>query len=101
MTWVEVGSATPDDGELVSVAAGSTTVVVARAGGALFALDGWCTHAECPLGDGWLEDDAVRCACHGALFDLATGAVIEGPADEPVATYPVRVTGERIEVQLP
>ena len=67
----------------------------------LFAVDGWCTHDECPLGDGWLEGHALRCACHGALFDLTTGAVIDGPADDPLATYPVRVTDGVLEVLMP
>jgi nitrite reductase/ring-hydroxylating ferredoxin subunit len=100
VSWVEVPSP-PEDGELVSVDAAGTVVVVGRAGGSWFAVDGWCTHAECPLGDGWLEDGALRCACHAALFDLGTGAVLEGPAEEPLVTYPVRVADGRVEVDVP
>ncbi len=101
MTWVEIAAATPVDGELITVEAGAASLVIARANGTVFAVDGWCTHDECPLGDGWLEGDAVRCACHGALFDLTTGAVIDGPTDDPLATYPVRVTDGVLEVLLP
>ena len=43
----------------------------------------------------------MRCACHGALFDLATGEALEGPAVEPVGVYPVRIVDGRVEVQLP
>lgn len=101
MTWIDATSASLPDGTLVSLVHGDRHVAVGRAAGTWHAVDGWCTHAECPLGDGWLEDAAVRCACHGALFDLATGAVLEGPAAEPVAVFATRVSGERIEVEIP
>jgi 3-phenylpropionate/trans-cinnamate dioxygenase ferredoxin component len=65
------------------------------------AFDPWCTHADCPLTDGWIEDGGVRCACHGALFDLGDGAVREGPADRPMGLYPVRVVGGRLELERP
>jgi nitrite reductase/ring-hydroxylating ferredoxin subunit len=48
-----------------------------------------------------VEREAIRCACHGSLFDLATGAPLEGPADEAVRTYPTRVVGERVEIDVP
>jgi 3-phenylpropionate/trans-cinnamate dioxygenase ferredoxin component len=101
MTWVDATAAGLPDGTLVAVNSGAVTAVLARAEGAWHAVDSWCTHAECPLSDGWVEGSAVRCACHGALFDLASGAPLEGPADEPVAIYPTRVVGDRVEVDLP
>jgi len=101
VTWVDVTAATLPDGTLVSVAHQASLAAVARVDGAWLAVDGWCTHQECPLADGWVEDRAVRCACHGALFDLATGEVLEGPATEPVIVYPTRVSGDRVEVELP
>lgn len=100
MTWVEAASAGSPDGTLAGLDAGGTRLIVARAHGAWHALEAWCTHAECPLDDGWLEDAAVRCACHGALFDLATGVPIEGPAAEPLRLFPVRVSGDRVEVLI-
>jgi 3-phenylpropionate/trans-cinnamate dioxygenase ferredoxin component len=101
LTWVDATSASLPDGTLVAVSAAGSMVAVARAAGAWHAVDAWCTHAECPLTDGWLEEAAVRCACHGALFDLATGEALEGPAVEPVAVYATRVTEGRVEVDVP
>jgi 3-phenylpropionate/trans-cinnamate dioxygenase ferredoxin subunit len=101
VTWVDVTSATLPDGTLVSVAHGASLAAVARVDAEWRAVDGWCTHQECPLGDGWVEDGALRCACHGALFDLETGAALEGPATEPVAVYATRVNSGRVEVDLP
>ena len=51
------------------------------AGDRYVAFETWCTHAECPLGDGWLEGEAIRCACHGvALLARRTVPSLEGPA---------------------
>ncbi len=100
MTWHDGTSSLLPDGSVVGVRAGEALVVLARAGDRWHALDAWCTHAECPLTDGWVEDEAIRCACHGALFDLATGEPLEGPADEPVRTFRTRVSGERVEVEV-
>ena len=75
-------------------------IALARVGGAWHAVETWCTHAECPLSDGWVEGGAIRCACHGSLFDLATGDVLEGPAEEPVRVFPTRVAGDRVEIEL-
>jgi 3-phenylpropionate/trans-cinnamate dioxygenase ferredoxin component len=101
MSWVDAAAAGLPDGTLVSVNSAAVTAAVARAAGVWHAVDSWCTHAECPLSDGWVEGSALRCACHGALFDLASGASLEGPADEPLTTYPTRIVGGRVEVDLP
>ncbi len=100
MTWVDVAAASLPDETVFPVDAGSATVALARVDGDWHAVDAWCTHAECPLSDGWLEGAAIRCACHGSLFDLATGEVLEGPAEEPVLVYPTRVVGDRVEIEL-
>lgn len=41
-----------------------------------------CTHAGCVLSG--LRDDVAVCSCHGSTFDPATGAVLQGPAEEPL-----------------
>lgn len=101
LTWVRVDVGGLADGELRDVTTGSGRLGVARVGGAVYAFDVWCPHAECPLTDGWVEGGAVRCACHGSLFDLATGEALEGPTDEPVRTFLTRVVDDRVEVELP
>lgn len=100
MTWVDAADAALPDASVVAVDAGGTTVAVVRAEGAWHAVEAWCTHAECPLSDGWVEAAAIRCPCHGSLFDLETGAPLEGPAEEPVRVFATRVAGDRVELEL-
>ena len=98
MTWIDAADASLPDETVVAVDAGRIAVALARVDGAWYAVETWCTHAECPLSDGWIEGAAIRCPCHGSLFDLATGDVLEGPADEPVRVFPTRVAGVRVEI---
>lgn len=100
MTWVDGADAALPDESVVAVTAGGTMVALARVTGAWHAVETWCTHAECPLSDGWVEGTAIRCPCHGSLFDLATGEALEGPAEEPVRVFPTRVVGDRVEIEL-
>jgi nitrite reductase/ring-hydroxylating ferredoxin subunit len=101
MTWVDAADASLPDESVVGVNVGETLVALARVEGAWHAVEAWCTHAECPLSDGWVEGAAIRCPCHASLFDLTTGAPVEGPADEPVRVFATRVAGERVEIELP
>lgn len=101
MSWVDATSASLPEGTVVTVTDGPTTAAVVRAeGGVWHAVDVWCTHAECPLTDGWVEGASIRCACHGALFELATGEPLDGPALEAVRVYATRVVEGRVEVEL-
>lgn len=100
MTWVDAADASLPDGTVVAVEAGGTLVALAKAAGAWYAVEAWCPHAECPLSDGWVEGAAIRCSCHGSLFDLATGDVLEGPAKEAVRVFPTRVTRDRVEIEV-
>ena len=101
MTWVDAADASLPDESVVAVDGGGASIALARTGGAWHALETWCTHAECPLSDGWVEGTSIRCACHGSLFDLATGRVLEGPAEEPVRVFPTRVRKNRVEIEVP
>ena len=101
MTWVDLASASLPDETVLGATVRDTRVAVARVDGVWHAVEAWCTHAECPLSDGWVEAAAIRCPCHGSLFELATGEPLEGPADRPVRTFATRIVDDRVEVDLP
>ena len=48
-----------------------------------------CTHKGGPLADGVLICGTVQCPWHGSQFDVRTGAVKCGPAEQPIETYPI------------
>lgn len=88
------------DGELEAFAAGGTEIAVANVGGTYYAINDTCTHQQCSLANGDLEGTTVVCACHGSEFDVRTGEVLGPPATEPVASYPVRVEGDDLQVEV-
>jgi nitrite reductase/ring-hydroxylating ferredoxin subunit len=99
--WEAIGLAEEDlpPGSLRAAAVEGREVAIARlADGTLAAFDEWCTHEECPLSDGWLEGRSVVCYCHNAAFDLETGTVMRGPAEDPLRIFTVRVEDGRILV---
>ena len=79
---VPVGEAPIVDGTLITQpSAGVFKGFVAR-----------CTHAGCALA---LKNGGIECPCHGSQFEL-DGAVLRGPAVEPLVARPVRLQGGQI-----
>lgn len=68
--------------------------------GQVYAIDDRCPHAGASLAAGELCDGEVICTRHGAMFDVRSGEVVGPPADQDVATWPVRVTDGRIEIGI-
>lgn len=77
-----------------------TRITLANVAGTIFAIDDTCTHRGCSLGDGKLDGSTVQCACHGSRFDVTSGAVVRGPAEDPVRSYPVHVASGEVQVDL-
>ena len=64
-------------------------MLLARNGGALFAIGAECTHYHGPLAEGVLVADTVRCPWHHACFSLRSGEALRAPALDPVTCWRV------------
>lgn len=84
---------------MTKVVVDGTTVAVAHVAGRLYGFDDSCTHLQCSLSDGDLEGATVVCPCHFGRFDLATGAVLEGPPPRPLRTWKVTAADGVLEVE--
>jgi uncharacterized protein YbjT (DUF2867 family)/nitrite reductase/ring-hydroxylating ferredoxin subunit len=69
--------------------------------GGFCATQATCTHRQGPLSEGSLDGTTVTCPLHGAQFNVWTGAVVRGPARDPLKTYRVTVEGEIGRVEVP
>lgn len=79
---VGVGEAVIVDGTLITQpSAGVFKGFIAR-----------CTHAGCALA---VKSSGIECPCHGSKFEL-DGAVLRGPAVDPLVARPVTVRGGEI-----
>ena len=76
-------------------------VAIARVEGRLYAFDDLCTCADqaCPLSGGLLTGATIMCQCHGSRFDVASGAVINGPATVALNSYEVKEVDGSIQVR--
>ena len=97
--WMPVGTVDEfpaERGKLVKI--GARRIGVYRQGEQWYALKDACPHAGVGLSQGPVKDGAVLCVGHGWTFDLASGGVRQGAKACKVATYPVRVVGNVVEV---
>jgi nitrite reductase/ring-hydroxylating ferredoxin subunit len=76
-------------------------ICVARVDGRLYAFDDLYTGARgvCPLSGGLLAGTTIMSQCDGSRFDITTGAVINGPATEPLNVHEVREVDGSIQVR--
>jgi len=100
--WVTIGSVEDvGPGRLRGVQLDDLWLAVAKLeNGALAAFQEWCTHEECQLSEGDLEDTKVICYCHGAEFDVSSGAVLKGPATDPIEIYEIRAVDGQLQVSV-
>ena len=98
MARVSAGSKLAE-GEMRVFDIDGTQVSVAAVGGRLYAFDDACTHMGCSLGEGKLDGTTVTCPCHGSQFDVTSGAVIRGPAHQPVRSRSVEVQGDELQIE--
>jgi nitrite reductase (NADH) small subunit len=64
------------------------------------AIENKCPHKGGPLCDGIASGSTVVCPLHGRRFDLETGMAVRASEPACVATYPTRVDGGIIFVNV-
>ena len=85
---VPVGSAL-----VVEVTGGSSVVVAQPTAGEVVGFSALCTHQGCAV---TVDDAELDCPCHGSRFDALTGAVLQGPATEPLTPFAVTLDGNSV-----
>ncbi len=98
------GAANLAPGEMRTIHLADRALLLVNLEGTYHVVDDTCTHEGCSLGEGYLDDvdGVVECPCHGACFDVRTGAALSLPATVPLRVYPVRATPSGdLEIDLP
>jgi 3-phenylpropionate/trans-cinnamate dioxygenase ferredoxin subunit len=99
--WMEV--ACRDElrpGTMKRVDIAGNRYLIANANGQIYAVDDLCSHEEVPLYLGCIEGDSIKCSLHGSRFSLKSGEPLDEPATEPIKTYPIKISSERIYVRI-
>ena len=99
--WTDVAAqADLFEGAGIAVAPEGQDIALFSVDGEVFAINNLCTHGNAKLCEGFVEGHNVECPFHQAMFNLRDGSVSCGPATEPVKTWPVKMEGGRVYLQL-
>lgn len=77
-----------------TVYADQDIVITQPSEGEFRAFSATCTHQGCAVGD--VSEGTINCPCHGSKFAVADGAVVDGPANDPLPERNIEVNGEQI-----
>jgi nitrite reductase/ring-hydroxylating ferredoxin subunit len=75
-------------------------ILICRTESGYYAVDNLCSHANARLCDGKLKGNKVLCPLHGAAFDVRDGSALSRPASVALGSYPLKVEGDTILIQL-
>jgi 3-phenylpropionate/trans-cinnamate dioxygenase ferredoxin subunit len=99
--WVPVCKASEiAEGKVGYAEADGLPLAICHQDGQFFAIDDVCTHDGGSLDQGEVQGFEIECPRHGARFDIRTGRVTALPAVVPIGTYPVKVEGEDVLVDV-
>jgi 3-phenylpropionate/trans-cinnamate dioxygenase ferredoxin component len=65
-----------------------------------YATDGLCTHEHVHLCDGLVMDHVIECPKHNGRFDVRDGRALGAPVCVNLKTYPAKVEGGEIFIEL-
>ena len=98
--WTPVlDDAALSEGRMAPVYPLGVNVVLARVGGAVYAVSGTCAHMACPLFMGRLEGYTIVCPCHDWRFDVRTGRFLNAP-ELGLTVYPTKLEAGKLFVHL-
>jgi len=76
------------------------TIAIFNVGGNFHAIQDTCNHMGAPLSDGNLKGCTVICPWHAAQFDVTSGKAVGGPARGDLRSYPIKIEGDEIHVDV-
>jgi 3-phenylpropionate/trans-cinnamate dioxygenase ferredoxin subunit len=101
-SWIAACAANDVDAEdVIRFDHGGRTFAIYRSSDdAYYATDGLCTHEKVHLADGLVMDEVIECPKHNGRFNYTTGAALGAPACVKLRTYPVKVEGGTVFIDI-
>lgn len=91
-------------GKMKKVSVKGMDLLIANVDGKIVSIDDICTHEECSLSTGFLNNDVVTCPCHLSQFNVVSGKVVQPPATgekiPDTKTFSVTVDGNQVFVEI-
>jgi naphthalene 1,2-dioxygenase system ferredoxin subunit len=89
----------PED-DVMGVQVAGRDIAFYTVAGEVFATDNLCTHGHARLCDGFLDGHEIECPLHQGKFDVRDGRPTCAPVTEPLRSYPVKIEGSRVFIQI-
>ncbi|NBZ89838.1 MocE family 2Fe-2S type ferredoxin [Stagnihabitans tardus] len=102
MPWIDACATEDIDAEdLIRFDHGGATYAIYHGVDSKFyATAGKCTHEDVHLSGGLVMDYVVECPKHNGQFDYRTGEAKRLPACVNLKTFPVKVEGDRVWIEV-
>ncbi len=101
MPWIDVTDrATLADRRWMEAEAGHAAILLFDLDGTVYATAAICPHHAAWLFQGSFTGEHVDCPCHMGQFHIPTGQQTGGPACDKLQTYPTRLVGTRVQVEV-
>jgi nitrite reductase/ring-hydroxylating ferredoxin subunit/uncharacterized membrane protein len=89
-----------ETGQMKLLHIGERRIALGRTERGYVAFDDHCTHRGGTLAGGVLIGTTVQCLWHGSQFDVETGAVRCGPAEQGISCYRVEIRNGQVTLQI-
>ena len=101
INWVDALSADnlPTD-DVQGLAVAGRDIAIYTVADEVYATDNLCTHGHARLCDGFLDGHEIECPLHQGKFDVRDGKPTCEPVTEALRSYPVKIEGGRVFLQL-
>jgi len=99
--WIAVAAfETIDDEDVMRFDHAGQTYAIYRYDDQVYASAGLCTHEQIHLCDGLVMAHVIECPKHNGRFDIRDGRALGAPVCVNLKTYPAKVEGGQIVIQL-
>lgn len=88
------------EGRALRISQQGRDILIAHIQGTYYATSAVCTHEQELIDPDSLDRFEVTCPMHMAAFDVRDGSAVTGPTQMPVETYPVKVVGNDLQVEI-
>ena len=102
MTLIKVATVDKiEEGGMIAVDANGNSIMLAKVGGKIHAIENMCSHAGGSLNEGYIDGNEAVCPLHAARYDIATGKVAPdtmwGKGQKP---FTVKIEGKDVLVEV-
>ena len=99
--WTDVGALDDlDDEDVMRFDHHGKTYAIYRYDERVYASDGLCTHEKIHLADGLVMEHVIECPKHNGQFDYRTGEAMRAPVCVNLRTFPVKVDGDDVYIEV-